>query len=43
VYCNVSNLAEFTNYSTQSPYDNNYPEDSYWHEMRISFGVKGSF
>lgn len=43
VYCNISNLNEFTNYSTQSPFDNDYPEDSYWHKMRVSVGVKGTF
>jgi TonB-dependent receptor len=42
-YCNISNLTEFTNYSTQSPFDNDYPEDSYWHKMRISFGIKARF
>jgi len=43
VYCNVSNLMEFTNYSTQSPFDNDYPEDSYWHKRRISIGIKARF
>jgi TonB-dependent receptor len=43
VFCNVSNLGEYTNYSTQSPVKNDYPEDSYWHKMRISFGIKGRF
>lgn len=43
LYCNISNLLEYTNYSTQSPYENDYPEDSYWHKMRLSFGIKGSF
>jgi TonB-dependent receptor len=43
VYCNFSNLAEYTNASYQSPVANRYPEDSYWHKMRISFGVRGSF
>lgn len=43
VYCNISNLLEFTNYSTQSPYENDYPEDSYWHRRRISVGIKGTF
>jgi hypothetical protein len=43
VYCNISNLAEYTNASYQSPVANRYPEDSYWHKMRISFGVRGSF
>ena len=42
-YCNVTNLLEFTNYSTQSPFKNDYPEDSYWHQRRISFGVKARF
>jgi TonB-dependent receptor len=43
VYCNVSNLSEYTNSSYQSPPENRYPEDSYWGKMRISFGVKGQF
>ena len=43
VFCNVSNLGGYTNYSTQSPVKNDYPEDSYWHKMRISFGIKARF
>ena len=43
VFCNISNLGEYTNYSTQSPVKNDYPEDSYWHKMRISFGLKARF
>ena len=43
VYLNVSNLFEFTNVGYQSPPENNYPEDSYWHQRRWSFGVKGTF
>ncbi|BET68671.1 hypothetical protein ASA1KI_35890 [Opitutales bacterium ASA1] len=43
VFCNVSNLFEYTNSSYQSPPANGYPEDSYWHKRRIAFGVKGSF
>jgi TonB-dependent receptor len=43
VYCNFSNLAEYTNYSTQAPVERDYLEDSYWHKMRIAFGVKGTY
>jgi TonB-dependent receptor len=43
VYLNVSNLLEFTNVGYQSPPENNYPEDSYFHQRRWSFGVKGTF
>ena len=42
-YCNITNLNEFTNYSTQAPFERNYPEDSYWHKMRVAFGIKGTF
>jgi outer membrane receptor protein involved in Fe transport len=43
VYLNITNLFEFTNVGYQSPPENNYPEDSYWHQRRWSFGVKGTF
>lgn len=43
VFCNVTNLAEYTNSSYQSPPANGYPEDSYWHEIRVAFGIRGRF
>jgi TonB-dependent receptor len=43
VYLNVTNLFEYTNVGYQSPPENGYPEDSYWHQRRWSFGVKGTF
>jgi len=42
-YWNISNLGEYTNSSYQSPSGNNYPEDSYWHKMRMSVGIKARF
>jgi TonB-dependent receptor len=43
LYWNISNLAEYKNSSYQSPVKNNYPEDSYWHKRRMSFGIKARF
>lgn len=43
LYLNVTNLFEYTNVGYQSPPKNRYPEDSYFHQRRWSFGIKGSF
>ena len=43
VYLNITNLLEFTNVGYQSPPKNGYPEDSYHHQRRWSFGVKATF
>jgi len=43
VYVNVTNLLEYQNVGYQSPPENRYPEDSYFHQRRWSFGVKGTF
>ena len=42
-YWNISNLGEYVNASYQSPPENGYPEDSYWHKMRMSVGIKARF
>lgn len=43
VYVNITNIFEYTNVGYQSPPENGYQEDSYWHQRRWSFGVKGTF
>ncbi len=43
LFCNVSNLDEYTNSSYQDRPEFGYPEDSYWHELRVAFGVKGTY